>query len=68
MEEFVKKKRGFSQEQSHIQNPLSFFTQVSWFGRYKHIFTAHFFRFENSGISCFSHHLWARLRGDEEVF
>jgi hypothetical protein len=39
---FEKQERGFSQEQSHIQKPPSVFTQVSWFGRYKLIFTTHF--------------------------
>jgi hypothetical protein len=51
------KKGGFSQEQDHIQKTLSMFTQVSLVWEIQADLYNSFFRFENSGISCFSHHL-----------
>jgi hypothetical protein len=64
----VKKKRGFSQERAHIQNPLSFFTQVSWFGRYKQIFTTHFLDLKIMEFPVLVIIFGHKLRGYEEVF
>ena len=41
-EEFLKTKRGFCLKYTHIQKPISFFTQVSRIERYGSLFDTYF--------------------------
>jgi hypothetical protein len=67
-ESYEKKKRGFSQKKYHLQNPLSGFTQVSFFGNYKHIFTTHFSNLKFLEFLILVINFGNILRGDGEVF
>jgi hypothetical protein len=56
----VKKKEFFSRTRSYTKYSLMVYTGITVWEIQADLYNS-FFRFENSGISCFSHQLWAQI-------